>query len=395
MFDIIGKYNSATVYAKTVDNESYAQVLAMCNIEELKDSKIKMMPDMHAAEGCTVGTSISITDRINPAYVGSDIGCGMQVYKLSDSEIDFQSFDRCVRTYIPSGAKIHEKATAGIKQIPLEDLYCYDTIQYDIVARSFGTLGGGNHFIEIDRSMDGYYYLIIHSGSRRLGKDVAQHHQKVAYFAANGVSPEDALKKKLKLGDVENKVPFGTCFLSGEYLERYMHDMDIAVQYAALSRKQMGDVLINQLGLTVEDSFTTIHNYVDTEDKVLRKGAVSAKESELLIIPINMRDGCLICKGKGNPEWNCTAPHGSGRMMKRSDAKVSISLDEYKEAMKGIYTTSVNESTIDESPMAYRSIDDIVDVVDPTVEIIDITTPVYNFKASKGVIDEETAEGQD
>ena len=395
MFDIIGKYNSATVYAKTVDNESYAQVLAMCNIEELKDSKIKMMPDMHAAEGCTVGTSISITDRINPAYVGSDIGCGMQVYKLSDSEIDFQSFDRCVRTYIPSGAKIHEKATAGIKQIPLEDLYCYDTIQYDIVARSFGTLGGGNHFIEIDRSMDGYYYLIIHSGSRRLGKDVAQHHQKVAYFAANGVSPEDALKKKLKLGDVENKVPFGTCFLSGEYLERYMHDMDIAVQYAALSRKQMGDVLINQLGLTVEDSFTTIHNYVDTEDKVLRKGAVSAKESELLIIPINMRDGCLICKGKGNPEWNCTAPHGSGRMMKRSDAKVSISLDEYKEAMKGIYTTSVNESTIDESPMAYRSIDDIVDVVDPTVEIIDITTPVYNFKASKGVIDEETADGQD
>lgn len=395
MFDIIGKYNSATVYAKTVDNESYAQVLAMCNIEELKDSKIKMMPDMHAAEGCTVGTSISITDRINPAYVGSDIGCGMQVYKLSDSEIDFQSFDRCVRTYIPSGAKIHEKATAGIKQIPLEDLYCYDTIQYDIVARSFGTLGGGNHFIEIDRSMDGYYYLIIHSGSRRLGKDVAQHHQKVAYFAANGVSPEDALKKKLKLGDVENKVPFGTCFLSGEYLERYMHDMDIAVQYAALSRKQMGDVLINQLGLTVEDSFTTIHNYVDTEDKVLRKGAVSAKENELLIIPINMRDGCLICKGKGNPEWNCTAPHGSGRMMKRSDAKVSISLDEYKEAMKGIYTTSVNESTIDESPMAYRSIDDIVDVVDPTVEIIDITTPVYNFKASKGVIDEETADGQD
>ena len=395
MFDIIGKYNSATVYAKTVDNESYAQVLAMCNIEELKDSKIKMMPDMHAAEGCTVGTSISITDRINPAYVGSDIGCGMQVYKLSDSEIDFQSFDRCVRTYIPSGAKIHEKATAGIKQIPVEDLYCYDTIQYDIVARSFGTLGGGNHFIEIDRSMDGYYYLIIHSGSRRLGKDVAQHHQKVAYFAANGVSPEDALKKKLKLGDVENKVPFGTCFLSGEYLERYMHDMDIAVQYAALSRKQMGDVLINQLGLTVEDSFTTIHNYVDTEDKVLRKGAVSAKESELLIIPINMRDGCLICKGKGNPEWNCTAPHGSGRMMKRSDAKVSISLDEYKEAMKGIYTTSVNESTIDESPMAYRSIDDIVDVVDPTVEIIDITTPVYNFKASKGVIDEETADGQD
>lgn len=395
MFDIIGKYNSATVYAKTVDNESYSQVLAMCNVEELKDSKIKMMPDMHAAEGCTVGTSLTVTDKINPSYVGSDIGCGMQVYKLSDNEIDFPLLDRCIRTYIPSGAKIHEKATAGIKQIPLEELHCYDTIQYDIVARSFGTLGGGNHFIEIDKSMEGYYYLIIHSGSRRLGKDVAQYHQKVAYFAANGVSPEEAFKKKMRIGDVESKIQFGNCFLSGEYLERYMHDMNIAVQYAALSRKQMGEALINQLGLSVEDSFTTIHNYVDIQDNVLRKGAVSAKKDELLIIPINMRDGCLICKGKGNEDWNCTAPHGSGRMMKRSDAKVSISLEEYKEAMKGIFSTSINESTIDESPMAYRSIEDIVDVVEPTVEIIDITTPVYNFKASKEVIDEETADGQD
>lgn len=395
MFDIIGKYNSATVYAKSVDNESYAQVLAMCNIEELKDSKIKMMPDMHAAEGCTVGTSITITDKINPSYVGSDIGCGMQVYKLSDSEIDFQLLDRCIRAYIPSGAAIHEKATAGIKQIPLKELYCFDAIQYDIVARSFGTLGGGNHFIEIDKSIDGSYYLIIHSGSRRLGKDVALYHNKAAYFAANGISPEEAIKKKIRLRDVNSNVQFGNCFLSGEYLEKYLHDMNIAVQYAELSRKQMGEVLINQLGLTVEDSFTTIHNYIDTEDMVLRKGAVSAKNNELLIIPINMRDGCLICKGKGNADWNYTAPHGSGRTMKRSDAKTSISLEEYKEAMKGIFSTSVDESTIDESPMAYRSIDDILDVVEPTVEIIDITTPVYNFKASKGVIDEETADGQD
>lgn len=395
MFDIIGKHNSATVYAKTVDNESYSQVMAMCNLEELKDCKIKMMPDMHAAEGCTVGTSIAFNDKINPSFVGSDIGCGMQVYKLSDSEIDFPSLDRCVRTYIPSGAAIHERATAGIKQIPLSELYCQDMLQQDIVARSFGTLGGGNHFIEIDKSMDGHYYLIIHSGSRRLGKDVALYHQKAAYFAANGISPEDAFRKKLRIGDVDSKLQPGSCFLEGEHLERYLHDMSIAVKYAELSRKQMGEILINELGLNVQDSFTTIHNYIDTESKVLRKGAVSAKNGELLIIPINMRDGCLICKGKGNPDWNFTAPHGSGRMMKRSDAKVSISLEEYKQAMKGIFTTSVNESTIDESPMAYRSIEDIVDVVEPSVEIIDMTVPVYNFKASKGVVDEETADGQD
>lgn len=395
MFDIIGKYNSATVYAKSVDSESYAQVLAMCNNEELKDSKIKMMPDMHAAEGCTIGTSITITDKINPSYVGSDIGCGMQVYKLSDSEIDFPLFDSCVRTYIPSGAAIHKKATAGINQIPLKELYCNNILQHDIVARSFGTLGGGNHFIEIDKSIDGYNYLIIHSGSRRLGKDVATYYQNTAYFVMNGISPEEALKKRIRFSDIESRVQVGNCFLSGEYLEKYLHDMHIAVQYAALSRKQMGETLINHLDLKVEDSFTTIHNYVNMEDKILRKGAVSAKNNELLIIPINMRDGCLICKGKGNAEWNYTAPHGAGRMMKRSEAKVTISIEEYKNSMKGIFSTSVNESTIDESPMAYRSIDDIIDVVEPTVEIIDITMPVYNFKASKENIDEETADGQD
>lgn len=395
MFDIIGKFNSATVYAKSVDSESYAQVLAMCNIEELKDSSIKMMPDMHAAEGCTVGTSITVTDKINPSYVGSDIGCGMQVYKLTDSQIDFQLFDRCVRAYIPSGARIHERATPGIKQIPLKELYCYDTVQQDIVARSFGTLGGGNHFIEIDKSMDGCYYLIIHSGSRRLGKDVAGYYQKAAFYALNGISPEEGIKKRIRFSSVDSKVQFGNCFLYGEYLEKYLHDMDIAVQYAALSRKQIGETLIEQLGLTVDSSFTTIHNYVDMEDKMLRKGAVSAKRDELLIIPINMRDGCLICRGKGNAEWNSTAPHGAGRLMKRSDAKESISLEEYREAMKGIFSTSVDESTIDESPMAYRSIDDIIDVIEPTVDIVDITTPVYNFKASKGIVDEETADGTD
>ena len=395
MFDIIGKYNSATVYAKSVDNESYSQVLAMCNTEELKDCKIRMMPDMHAAEGCTVGTSIAFTDKINPSYVGSDIGCGMQVYRLADREIDFTAFDHCVRSLIPSGAAIHTRATAGIKQIPLDSLYCHDAIRKDIVARSFGTLGGGNHFIEIDKSIDGSYYLIIHSGSRRLGKDVALYHMAAAFFAANGISPEEAFKRRMRFREVNSRLQPGNCFLWGEHLEKYLHDMNIAVQYAELSRKQMGEALIDALDIKVEDSFTTIHNYVDIDARILRKGAVSAKTGETLIIPINMRDGCLICRGKGNADWNYTAPHGSGRLMKRSEAKESISLEEYREAMKGIFSTSVNESTIDESPMAYRSIEDILDVVEPTAEIVDISVPVYNFKASKGAFDEETADGQD
>lgn len=195
MFDIIGKYNSATIYAKSVDNESYSQVLAMCNTQELKNCKIKMMPDMHAAEGCTVGTSITVEDKLNPSYVGGDIGCGMQVYKLSDSEIDFEALDQCIRSYIPSGGAIHERATAGVKQVPLKKLYCFDNIKYDIITRSFGTLGGGNHFIEVDKGIDGYY-LIIHSGSRRLGKDVAGYYQKAAFFEFNGISIDEAIKKK-------------------------------------------------------------------------------------------------------------------------------------------------------------------------------------------------------
>ncbi len=228
-----------------------------------------------------------------------------------------------------------------------------------------------------------------------MGKDVALYHRKAAFFAANGIAPEEAIKKRIRVKDVTGKAQLGSCFLQGENLEHYLNDMQIAVQYAAQSRMHIGCVLIEQLGLEVTDSFTTIHNYIDTENKILRKGAVSAQKGEKLIIPINMRDGCLVCRGGGNEEWNYTAPHGSGRLMKRSDARLSISLEEYKAAMSGIFSTSVNESTIDESPMAYRSIEDIVDVVEPTVEILDITTPVYNFKASKRLIDEETADGQD
>ena len=390
MFPIIGKHNTAMVYANQVDQTSYAQVLQMCNLEELKNSRIRMMPDMHASEGCTVGTSMTISGSADPAYIGGDIGCGMQVYCLNDRDIDFEALDRAVREKIPSGAAIHDHAHARLKELPIDDLYCFGALRHETVARSLGTLGGGNHFIEVARGMeDGRLYLVIHSGSRRLGRDVALYYMKAAHFAAQGLTMAEVRKMK--------SVPYKgeSAFLSGELLQEYLHDMTIAVDYALLSREIMAQALVEALNLDVLDRFATIHNYIDSKNNILRKGAVSAQKGEKLIIPINMRDGSLICIGKGNEEWNYTAPHGSGRVMSRSEAKQNISLDEYRDAMSGIFSTSISESTLDESPMAYRPIDDILSTIEPTADVAEIVTPVYNFKASKAVLDEETMDGKD
>lgn len=397
MFDIIGRYNTATVYANQVDATSYGQVLQMCNREELKDSRIRMMPDMHASEGCTVGTSLTIGEKVNPAYVGGDIGCGMQVYILNDKELDFAKLDETIRTKIPSGAKVHAKGHARMKELPIESLYCYDFLRHKTVSQSLGTLGGGNHFVEVDQDLDGRLYLVIHSGSRRLGRDVANFFQNVALFEEHGYTQEEVRRQKLRPYQIkQRKKRKENCFLSGENLEMYFHDMNVAVEYAKLSRRIMAEAIIENLNLDVADTFATVHNYIDTEHRILRKGAVSAQKDEKLIIPINMRDGSLICIGRGNEEWNCTAPHGSGRVLTRSEAKETVSMEEYRKAMNGIYTTSVNESTLDESPMAYRPIEDILDTVDPTAEVVNIISPVYNFKASKAAeIDEETMDGED
>lgn len=396
MFDIIGRWNTATVYAASVDSESYAQVLRMCNLEKLKDSRIRMMPDMHASEGCTVGTSMTVGEYVNPAYVGGDIGCGMQVCRIEETAVDFARLDECIRAQIPSGAAIFSRANPAIRALDLKRLHCYEYLRHETVSRSLGTLGGGNHFIEMARGMeDGALYLIIHSGSRRLGRDVALYHQNQAFFEHHGITSEEAKKKGLRPRSIQSNVHPSSCFLSGENRRRYLHDMNIAVEYAALSRNLMAQTIVDTLGLTVSASFTTIHNYIDTEAGVLRKGAVSAKDGEVLLVPINMRDGSLLCVGKGNEDWNCTAPHGAGRVMKRSDAKATLTLAEYREEMQGVYTTSVGESTLDESPMAYRRIGDILDVIGPTAEVRDILEPVYNFKASKGPADGETADGED
>ena len=396
MFEIIGKYNRATVYAATVDSEAYAQVLRMCNREELRDSRIRMMPDMHAAEGCTVGTSMTVGDRVNPAYVGGDIGCGMQVYRLDTSSVDLPRLDEAIRGCVPSGAAIFPSPNGAVHRVPLEKLRCYESISHQLVSRSFGTLGGGNHFIELEQGLDGALYLVIHSGSRRLGRDVALYHQAAAFFATLGMDGDEVKSKRLKPADIKTTLRPEDCFLSGYLLENYLHDMDIAVAYASESRRRMGEVILERLGITAADSFETIHNYVDTKARVLRKGAVSAQKGERLLIPINMKDGSLLCEGRGNPDWNCTAPHGSGRVMKRSEAKETLSMEDYRREMAGIYSTSVGESTLDESPMAYRRMAEIETAIAPTAEVKDILTPLYNFKASStAAIDEETRDGED
>ncbi len=394
MFTIRGKYNTAIVYAGRTDQDSVAQVMAMCNTPYLAESRIRMMPDMHAAEGCTVGTSMTITNRANPAWVGGDIGCGMQVYKLAEREIDCAALDAVIRSEIPSGAAIFPGENKAVRQLHLSDMICHEFTRKKIVDASLGTLGGGNHFIEVDRDTDGALYLVIHSGSRRLGRDTATYWQNEAFCLTNGFDPKLFAKRKVDISTA--KVKKANSWLEGEALEGYLHDMNIAVRYAVRSRELMGEAILSALHLTPVESFATIHNYIDTEHGVLRKGAVSAQEGETLIIPINMRDGSLICRGKGNPEWNCTAPHGAGRMMTRSQAKQEITLEEYQAAMEGIWASSVSESTIDESPMAYRAIDEILDVIDDTAEVTALLTPIYNFKASKAAaVDEETMDGND
>lgn len=396
MFEIVGKYNQATIYAATVDSEAYAQVLRMCNREELGDCRIRMMPDMHAAEGCTVGTSMTVGDRVNPAYVGGDIGCGMQVYRLDAPSVDFAALDEAIRERVPSGAAIFPSPNSAVHRVPLEDLSCYESISHLPISRSFGTLGGGNHFIELEQGLDGSLYLVIHSGSRRLGRDVALYHQSAAFFATLGMDEGEVRRKRLKPADIKTTVRPEDCFLSGYLLENYLHDMDIAVAYASENRRRMGEVILDRLGITPSDSFETIHNYIDTKARILRKGAVSARKGERLLIPINMKDGSLLCEGLGNPDWNCTAPHGSGRVMKRSEAKESLSMEDYRREMAGIYSTSVSESTLDESPMAYRRMAEIETAIAPTAEVKDILTPLYNFKASStAAIDEETRDGED
>lgn len=399
MLELKGKYNEAKIFTDIVDEASISQVLLLLNQEFVSDSKIRLMPDIHAGAGCTIGTTMTITDKIVPNLVGVDIGCGMEVIEVKEKHIELGKLDKLIYEKIPSGFNIREKSHRYFKNINLEDLYCYKQIDKKRAEKSLGTLGGGNHFIEANKDDEGNIYIVVHSGSRHLGLEVANYYQEEGYKELNGSAQKDIdtlimeLKAQGKQKEIQKSIaalkntkrtniPRQLAYVSGGLFIQYIHDMKIIQKYAELNRQAMIDEIVKGMKLHVIDQFTTIHNYIDTDAMILRKGAVSAKDREKLLIPINMRDGSLICTGKGNDEWNQSAPHGAGRLMSRSAAKESFTVSEFKKQMEGIYTTSVNRDTLDECPMAYKGMDDIVNNIDDTVEIDRIIKPIYNFKAS-------------
>lgn len=402
MLEIKGKNNTAVCYAKVVENDAIEQIRRMCDYELTSGSRVRIMPDVHAGKGCTIGTTMTVIDKVCPNIVGVDIGCGMYTVKLGNADIDFQKVDE-VCHYIPSGLNVWDGRD---ERFDLTKLKCYRSLRdTKRLERSLGTLGGGNHFIEIDKSSEGVFYLVIHSGSRNLGKQVAEIYQKFAidlhagkedYYirreeiirtykeAGRRSEIQNALKKLAQeYKDKAPDVPEDLCWLYGSFLLDYLHDVEICQEFARRSRERMAEIILDKTGMEAIDAFHTIHNYIDTDEMILRKGAIAAHEGEKVLIPINMRDGSVIATGKGNPDWNYSAPHGAGRVMSRTKAKNSLNIEEYRAAMEGIYTTSVNESTLDEAPMVYKSLEDIIDVIHSTVDIIDIIKPVYNFKASE------------
>lgn len=401
MFEITGTVSTAICYAKVVEDEAIEQIRRMCSYALTENSKVRIMPDVHAGKGCTIGTTMTVVDKACPNVVGVDIGCGMYTVMLADKEIDFEKVDEACH-FIPSGMNVWE---GRIERFDLTALRCFRSLRdTKRLGRSLGTLGGGNHFIEIDKASDGTYYLVIHSGSRNLGKQVAEIYQQLAidlhagkedYFVrreeiirtykeeGRRSEIQDALKELNRTYVAKaSEIPDDICWLYGSFLDDYLHDVEVCQDFARRSREKMAEIILERNGMTAVEAFHTIHNYIDTKEMILRKGAIAAHNGEKVLIPINMRDGSVIAIGKGNPEWNYSAPHGAGRIMSRTKAKETLDMESYKEAMAGIYTTSVNEKTIDEAPMAYKSLDDIIDVIRDSVDIIDIMKPVYNFKAS-------------
>ena len=401
MFEIKGKVTTAICYAKVVEDEAIEQIRQMCDYSLTEGSRVRIMPDVHAGKGCTIGTTMTITDKACPNIVGVDIGCGMYTVKLDTKEPDLKLIDATCY-YIPSGMNTWE---SRIEPFDLAELKCFrDLKQTKRLERSLGTLGGGNHFIEVDKAADGTCYLVIHSGSRNLGKQVAEIYQQLAIDLHMGKDEyfrqrEEIIrtyKEQGRRSEIQSTIkqlehdfktqeldaPKDICWLWGEYLENYLHDVEICQRFARRSREKMAEIILERTGMNALEAFHTIHNYIDTDEMILRKGAIAAHAGEKVLIPINMRDGSVLAVGKGNPEWNYSAPHGAGRIMSRTAARKNLNMAEYKEAMEGIFTTSVSPETLDEAPMAYKSLDDIIDVIRDSVDIIDIMKPIFNFKAS-------------
>ena len=399
MLEIKGKVNTAICYAKVIEDEAIEQIRRMCDYPMTEGSRIRIMPDVHAGKGCTIGTTMTIIDKAVPNVVGVDIGCGMYTVRLAEREIDLEKLDEEAH-FIPSGMNVWEGRQ---ERFDLTEIRCYRALKdARRLERSLGTLGGGNHFIEVDQAADSTKYLVIHSGSRNLGKQVAEYYQRLAvdlnkgkeeyfarrdtliaeYKAAGRRTEIQQALKELHWSSHEATIPEDLCFVYGQYLEDYLFDVEICQRFARRNREKMAEILLSRSGLTAVDAFHTIHNYIDTEEMILRKGAIAAHKGERVLIPINMRDGSVLAVGKGNPEWNFSAPHGAGRIMSRTAARANLDMDEYRREMAGIYTTSVNEATIDEAPMAYKSLEDIIGVISESVDIIEVLKPIYNFKAN-------------
>lgn len=383
------------IFATTVEDTARAQIDEMNECEAYKDCTVRIMPDCHAGKGCTIGTVIKIKDRIVPNTVGVDIGCGMMVCEIMDKEIDLERLDKVVNEYVPAGFNVHDEPVricAG-----LDDLVCISAVKKDYIQRSIGSLGGGNHFIEVNKAQDGTYYLVIHSGSRNLGVTVCDYYQKIAEKEC-GIDPNErqALIDRLKaegrqreiaseMKKLQPKVKNMTlAYLEGQSFRDYLHDMDIVQNYAWNNRQAIASIIAENMGWSIGCMFHTVHNYIDTLSMTLRKGAVRAMSGEMLIIPMNMRDGSLLCRAIGNPDWLYSAPHGAGRLMSRKQAFDTLKMEDFTATMSDVYSTSVCPETIDESPMVYKPMQEIIDAIGDTVEIIDIIKPIYNFKAKNG-----------
>lgn len=400
MQEVTGKYNTAKIFTDVVDEKSIEQVKLLCDQPFVEGSKIRMMPDIHAGAGCTIGTTMTITDKVVPNLVGVDIGCGMLCVELGKIDLDLEKLDKVIREHIPSGFGVRETEHHYTINLRLDELCCRDSVDLNRAKLSLGTLGGGNHFIEINKDAEGVLYLVIHTGSRHLGVEVCNYHQENAVALIEGIKKKrrseiiERLKASDRTSEISSRlnslktlplfnIPKELTYLYGKSFDNYIHDMKIVQEYAMWNRLAIAEVISKEMGLIFYDHFHTIHNYIDTRFMILRKGAVRALNGDLLLIPINMRDGSLICVGKGNPDWNYSAPHGAGRLFGRMAAKTRFTMDEYKDSMEGIYTTSVNFDTLDECPMAYKSMDDIVNNITDTVDILKVIKPIYNFKAGE------------
>lgn len=395
MVTATGRYNTAKIFTDNIEESALEQIENLLNQEFVKGSKIRIMPDVHAGAGCTIGTTMTITDKIVPNLVGVDIGCGMETVKIKNSHIELQKLDTIIHGNIPAGFEIRRTPHPYNEKIDLQQLRCLKHVNLKRATLSIGTLGGGNHFIEIGEDEDKNLYLVVHSGSRNLGKQVAEYYQRTAARDLKRKHKE-ALKnaRKYKInGDAEKEkeeikkatlydVSRSLAFVEGTLFDDYIHDMELVQKYADLNRQAMSKEIIKRMKFKVEESFTTTHNYIDMETMILRKGAISAKKGEKMLIPINMRDGSLICVGKGNDDWNQSAPHGAGRIMSRRAAKQAINMKDFKESMKGVYSTTINRSTIDEAPFAYKPMEEIIDNIGETAEVLKHLKPIYNFKAA-------------